>query len=83
MFVRARNFSANSTTRSIKKNLKKSKKKTFIFPRREVYRILEEAGLDVPRYAIFNRDENGKPCSGATKEIEENDDTIIVNGNYN
>ena len=56
---------------------------SHIFHRREVYRILEEAGLDVPRYAIFNRDENGKPCSGATKEIEENDDTIIVNGKYN
>ena len=46
--------------------------------RREVYRLLEEEGLEVPNYAIFNRDKQGNPESG--EEIEEYDDTIIVNG---
>ena len=28
----------------------------FIMDRREVYRILSEEGIDLPRYAILNRD---------------------------
>lgn len=28
----------------------------FIFNRREVYRILQEEGIDLPRYAVLNRD---------------------------
>lgn len=44
-----------------------------------MYRILEEEGLDLPRYAIFNRDQNGNPLNSGN-DIEEADDTIIVNG---
>ncbi|XP_057315055.1 inositol hexakisphosphate and diphosphoinositol-pentakisphosphate kinase 2-like isoform X2 [Hydractinia symbiolongicarpus] len=47
--------------------------------RREVYRLLEEEGLEIPRYAIFNRDPHGNPLS-SDEDIEEFDDTIIVNG---
>ena len=28
----------------------------FVFNRREVYRILQEEGIDLPRYAVLNRD---------------------------
>ena len=30
----------------------------FIMDRREVYRILSEEGIDLPRYAILNRDKD-------------------------
>ena len=36
--------------------------------------------MDVPRHVVFNRDENGQPSGDSCKEIEEVDDTIIVNG---
>lgn len=29
---------------------------SFDFDRREVYRILQEEGIDLPRYAVLNRD---------------------------
>lgn len=29
---------------------------SFAFNRREVYRILQEEGIDLPRYAVLNRD---------------------------
>ena len=51
---------------------------TFHF-RREVYRLLEEEGLETPNYAVFNRDDNGNPLNGNV-DIEEADDTIVVNG---
>lgn len=44
-----------------------------------MYRLLEEEGLEIPRYAIFNRDPHGNPLS-SDEDIEESDDTIIVNG---
>eukprot|EP00111_Clytia_hemisphaerica_P022097 TCONS_00064931-protein len=50
-----------------------------LMDRREVYRLLEDEGLEIPRYAVFNRDDNGNPLDGNT-DIEEFDDTIIVNG---
>lgn len=28
----------------------------YFFNRREVYRILQEEGIDLPRYAVLNRD---------------------------
>lgn len=28
----------------------------YYFDRREVYRILQEEGIDLPRYAVLNRD---------------------------
>lgn len=47
--------------------------------RREVYRTLEANDIELPRYAIFNRNENNEPEHGC-EEIEEVDDIIIVNG---
>ena len=41
--------------------------------------MLEEEGLEIPRYAIFNRDNYGNPLS-SEEDVEESDDTIIVNG---
>lgn len=58
--------------------IKYYKTSTFYF-RREVYRLLEEEGLETPNYAVFNRDDNGNPLNGDT-DIEEADDTIVVNG---
>ena len=49
------------------------------FLRRETYRILAEEGLEIPRYAVFMRDQDGNPTSSDV-DIEEFDDTIIVNG---
>ncbi|XP_042198839.1 inositol hexakisphosphate and diphosphoinositol-pentakisphosphate kinase 2 isoform X10 [Callorhinchus milii] len=48
----------------------------YIQDRREVYRILQEEGIDLPRYAVLNRDPD-KPdeCS-----LVEGDDHVEVNG---
>ena len=46
----------------------------FIMDRREVYRILSEEGIDLPRFAILNRDK------GEDEQFEEQDDQVIVNG---
>jgi len=46
----------------------------FIMDRREVYRILSEEGIDLPRYAILNRDR------GEEEQFEEQDDHVVVNG---
>merc|ERR1719362_2494100 len=42
--------------------------------RRMVYQILENAGIDLPRYAILNRDK------GEEEQFEEQDDHVVVNG---
>ena len=57
------------------------KRHFFLFHvfRRIVYQTLEETGVEIPRHAIFNRDENDLPCFGE-EEIEESDDIIIVKG---
>ncbi|CAG5957673.1 unnamed protein product [Menidia menidia] len=48
----------------------------FIQDRREVYRILQEEGIDLPRYAILNRDpDNPEECS-----LVEGEDHVEVNG---
>ena len=46
----------------------------FIMDRREVYRILSEEGIDLPRYAILNRDKDEE------EQFEEQDDHVVVNG---
>ncbi|XP_053741546.1 inositol hexakisphosphate and diphosphoinositol-pentakisphosphate kinase 1 isoform X1 [Synchiropus splendidus] len=48
----------------------------FIQDRREVYRILQEEGIDLPRYAVLNRDpDNPEECS-----LVESEDHVEVNG---
>uniref|UniRef100_A0A8C9VJT9 Inositol hexakisphosphate and diphosphoinositol-pentakisphosphate kinase n=1 Tax=Scleropages formosus TaxID=113540 RepID=A0A8C9VJT9_SCLFO len=48
----------------------------FIQDRREVYRILREEGIDLPRYAVLNRDpDRPQECS-----LIESDDHVEVNG---
>uniref|UniRef100_A0A8C5D7L8 Inositol hexakisphosphate and diphosphoinositol-pentakisphosphate kinase n=1 Tax=Gouania willdenowi TaxID=441366 RepID=A0A8C5D7L8_GOUWI len=48
----------------------------FIQDRREVYRILKEEGIDLPRYAVLNRDpDNPEECS-----LVEGEDHVEVNG---
>ncbi|XP_034031815.1 inositol hexakisphosphate and diphosphoinositol-pentakisphosphate kinase 1 isoform X1 [Thalassophryne amazonica] len=48
----------------------------FIQDRREVYRILQEEGIDLPRYAVLNRDpDNPEECN-----LVEGDDHVEVNG---
>ncbi|KAM4572205.1 inositol hexakisphosphate and diphosphoinositol-pentakisphosphate kinase 2 isoform 4-T4 [Odontesthes bonariensis] len=48
----------------------------FIQDRREVYRILQEEGIDLPRYAILNRDpDNPEECN-----LVEGEDHVEVNG---
>ncbi|XP_013876733.1 inositol hexakisphosphate and diphosphoinositol-pentakisphosphate kinase 2 [Austrofundulus limnaeus] len=48
----------------------------FIQDRREVYRILLEEGIDLPRYAVLNRDpDNPEECN-----LVEGDDHVEVNG---
>ncbi|XP_067236317.1 inositol hexakisphosphate and diphosphoinositol-pentakisphosphate kinase 1 isoform X9 [Chanodichthys erythropterus] len=50
----------------------------FIQDRREVYRILQEEGIDLPRYAVLNRDPDrpeGKECN-----LVESEDHVEVNG---
>ncbi|XP_051776782.1 inositol hexakisphosphate and diphosphoinositol-pentakisphosphate kinase 2-like isoform X2 [Erpetoichthys calabaricus] len=48
----------------------------FIQDRREVYRILQEEGIDLPRYAVLNRDpDNPEECN-----LIEGEDHVEVNG---
>ncbi|XP_066504662.1 inositol hexakisphosphate and diphosphoinositol-pentakisphosphate kinase 1 isoform X2 [Hoplias malabaricus] len=48
----------------------------FIQDRREVYRILQEEGIDLPRYAVLNRDpDKPEECS-----LVEGEDHVEVNG---
>uniref|UniRef100_A0A667ZIR1 Inositol hexakisphosphate and diphosphoinositol-pentakisphosphate kinase n=1 Tax=Myripristis murdjan TaxID=586833 RepID=A0A667ZIR1_9TELE len=48
----------------------------FIQDRREVYRILQEEGIDLPRYAVLNRDPNNpEECN-----LVEGEDHVEVNG---
>nr|XP_054599071.1 inositol hexakisphosphate and diphosphoinositol-pentakisphosphate kinase 1 isoform X2 [Nothobranchius furzeri] len=48
----------------------------FIQDRREVYRILQEEGIDLPRYAVLNRDpDNPEDCN-----LVEGEDHVEVNG---
>ncbi|XP_076877614.1 inositol hexakisphosphate and diphosphoinositol-pentakisphosphate kinase 1 isoform X4 [Brachyhypopomus gauderio] len=48
----------------------------FIRDRREVYRILKEEGIDLPRYAVLNRDpDRPKECN-----LVEGEDHVEVNG---
>nr|XP_020478308.1 inositol hexakisphosphate and diphosphoinositol-pentakisphosphate kinase 1-like isoform X2 [Monopterus albus] len=48
----------------------------FIQDRREVYRILQEEGIDLPRYAVLNRDpDNPEECN-----LVECEDHVEVNG---
>ncbi|XP_057692363.1 inositol hexakisphosphate and diphosphoinositol-pentakisphosphate kinase 2-like isoform X3 [Corythoichthys intestinalis] len=48
----------------------------FIQDRREVYRILQEEGIDLPRYAVLNRDpDNPEECN-----LVEGEDHVEVNG---
>uniref|UniRef100_A0A669DSS5 Inositol hexakisphosphate and diphosphoinositol-pentakisphosphate kinase n=1 Tax=Oreochromis niloticus TaxID=8128 RepID=A0A669DSS5_ORENI len=48
----------------------------FIQDRREVYRILQEEGIDLPRYAVLNRDpDNPEECN-----LVEGEDQVEVNG---
>ena len=41
--------------------------------------MLVDAGIQVPRYAVFNRDENNRPAD-SENDLIECDDTIEVNG---
>ncbi|XP_013765882.1 inositol hexakisphosphate and diphosphoinositol-pentakisphosphate kinase 1 isoform X3 [Pundamilia nyererei] len=53
----------------------------FIQDRREVYRILQEEGIDLPRYAVLNRDPDNPevlPC--AECNLVEGEDQVEVNG---
>ncbi|XP_034291462.1 inositol hexakisphosphate and diphosphoinositol-pentakisphosphate kinase 1 isoform X6 [Pantherophis guttatus] len=48
----------------------------YIQDRREVYRILQEEGVDLPRYAVLNRDpDRPEECS-----LVEGEDQVEVNG---
>uniref|UniRef100_A0A3Q2PSW1 Inositol hexakisphosphate and diphosphoinositol-pentakisphosphate kinase n=1 Tax=Fundulus heteroclitus TaxID=8078 RepID=A0A3Q2PSW1_FUNHE len=48
----------------------------FIQDRREVYRILQEEGIDLPRYAVLNRDpDNPEECN-----LVEGEDHVEVSG---
>ncbi|XP_053317981.1 inositol hexakisphosphate and diphosphoinositol-pentakisphosphate kinase 1 isoform X2 [Spea bombifrons] len=48
----------------------------FIQDRREVYRILQQEGIDLPRYAVLNRDpDRPEECS-----LVEGEDQVEVNG---
>ncbi|KAI1904128.1 hypothetical protein AGOR_G00002500 [Albula goreensis] len=48
----------------------------FIQDRREVYRILQEEGIDLPRYAVLNRD----PDTPEECNLVEGEDQVEVNG---
>ncbi|XP_077418855.1 inositol hexakisphosphate and diphosphoinositol-pentakisphosphate kinase 2 isoform X5 [Vanacampus margaritifer] len=48
----------------------------FIQDRREVYRILQEEGIDLPRYAVLNRD----PDKPDECNLVEGEDHVEVNG---
>eukprot|EP00795_Rhopilema_esculentum_P001302 gene1302-15691_t len=51
----------------------------LLMDRRKVYEMLVDAGIQVPRYAVFNRDENNKPAD-SENDLIECDDTIEING---
>jgi len=51
----------------------------LLMDRRKVYGMLVDAGIQVPRYAVFNRDENNRPAD-SENDLVECDDTIEVNG---
>ncbi|XP_058150048.1 inositol hexakisphosphate and diphosphoinositol-pentakisphosphate kinase 1 isoform X5 [Dasypus novemcinctus] len=48
----------------------------YIQDRREVYRILQEEGIDLPRYAVLNRD----PAQPEECNLIEGEDQVEVNG---
>ncbi|KAF3688514.1 Inositol hexakisphosphate and diphosphoinositol-pentakisphosphate kinase 1 [Channa argus] len=48
----------------------------FIQDRRDVYRILQEEGIDLPRYAVLNRD----PDNPEGGDLVEGEDHVEVNG---
>ncbi|KAI4560323.1 hypothetical protein MJT46_012561 [Ovis ammon polii x Ovis aries] len=48
----------------------------YIQDRREVYRILQEEGIDLPRYAVLNRD----PARPEECNLIEGEDQVEVNG---
>ncbi|XP_038606042.1 inositol hexakisphosphate and diphosphoinositol-pentakisphosphate kinase 1 isoform X2 [Tachyglossus aculeatus] len=48
----------------------------YIQDRREVYRILQEEGIDLPRYAVLNRD----PSRPEECSLVEEEDQVEVNG---
>ncbi|XP_044088165.1 inositol hexakisphosphate and diphosphoinositol-pentakisphosphate kinase 1 isoform X3 [Neovison vison] len=48
----------------------------YIQDRREVYRILQEEGIDLPRYAVLNRD----PARPEECSLIEGEDQVEVNG---
>ncbi|XP_028706658.1 inositol hexakisphosphate and diphosphoinositol-pentakisphosphate kinase 1 isoform X9 [Macaca mulatta] len=48
----------------------------YIQDRREVYRILQEEGIDLPRYAVLNRD----PAQPDECNLIEGEDQVEVNG---
>ncbi|KAM8781426.1 inositol hexakisphosphate and diphosphoinositol-pentakisphosphate kinase 1 isoform 13-T16 [Rhynchonycteris naso] len=48
----------------------------YIQDRREVYRILQEEGIDLPRYAVLNRD----PAQPEECNLIEGEDHVEVNG---
>ncbi|XP_052039346.1 inositol hexakisphosphate and diphosphoinositol-pentakisphosphate kinase 1 isoform X6 [Apodemus sylvaticus] len=48
----------------------------YIQDRREVYRILQEEGIDLPRYAVLNRD----PACPEECNLIEGEDQVEVNG---
>ncbi|XP_028926657.1 inositol hexakisphosphate and diphosphoinositol-pentakisphosphate kinase 1 isoform X10 [Ornithorhynchus anatinus] len=48
----------------------------YIQDRREVYRILQEEGIDLPRYAVLNRD----PARPEECSLVEGEDQVEVNG---
>ncbi|XP_032759942.1 inositol hexakisphosphate and diphosphoinositol-pentakisphosphate kinase 1 [Rattus rattus] len=48
----------------------------YIQDRREVYRILQEEGIDLPRYAVLNRD----PACPEECDLIEGEDQVEVNG---
>ncbi|XP_027621897.1 inositol hexakisphosphate and diphosphoinositol-pentakisphosphate kinase 1 isoform X5 [Tupaia chinensis] len=48
----------------------------YIQDRREVYRILQEEGIDLPRYAVLNRD----PARPEECNLVEGEDQVEVNG---
>ncbi|ELV13389.1 Inositol hexakisphosphate and diphosphoinositol-pentakisphosphate kinase 1 [Tupaia chinensis] len=53
-----------------------SKANLFGGDRREVYRILQEEGIDLPRYAVLNRD----PARPEECNLVEGEDQVEVNG---
>ena len=48
--------------------------------RREVYRILSEEKIELPRYAVLERDSSGGGGNNSGVDFEEDDDHVVVNG---